>query len=178
MDIGTVLAADESSKILWKDSTGRPLKQQWPQVNGKTRQHWSSDQLNWSRKSSFFGRCLLSSWFIISWNLPFRASILESSSKQNPVRAKGKRWKYYTDNKDRFPEDLVQCMEICRLADLMCSSIHAGVCLYCCRFLFHGFLYLIQYVDTTIRNTEGAVWRPQYSPRLLYWPKPIGLRSV
>ena len=25
-----------------------------------------------------------------------------------------------------------------------------------------------------IRNTEEAVWGPQYSPRLSYWPRPIG----
>ena len=29
-----------------------------------------------------------------------------------------------------------------------------------------------------LRNTEGAVWGSQYSPRLLYWPRPIGCLSV
>ena len=31
---------------------------------------------------------------------------------------------------------------------------------------------------TNIRNTEEAVWGPQYSPRLLYWPRPVGPQSV
>ena len=31
--------------------------------------------------------------------------------------------------------------------------------------------------NTSIRNTEEAVWGSQYSPRLSYLPKPIGPRS-
>ena len=29
-----------------------------------------------------------------------------------------------------------------------------------------------------IRNTEEAVWGPQYSPRPSYWPRPVGSQSV
>ena len=32
--------------------------------------------------------------------------------------------------------------------------------------------------NTNIRNIGEAVWGPQYSPRLLYWPRPIGPWSV
>ena len=32
--------------------------------------------------------------------------------------------------------------------------------------------------DINIRNTEEAVWGPQYSPRLSCWPRSIGPRSV
>ena len=33
-------------------------------------------------------------------------------------------------------------------------------------------------ISINIRNTEEAVWGPQYSPRLSYWPRPIALRSL
>ena len=33
-------------------------------------------------------------------------------------------------------------------------------------------------MHTNIRNTEKAVWGPQYSPSLSYWPRPVGPRSV
>ena len=36
-----------------KSSIGQPLKHQRPQFNGKTKQHWLADQLNWSRLSIF-----------------------------------------------------------------------------------------------------------------------------
>ena len=32
--------------------------------------------------------------------------------------------------------------------------------------------------DIDIRNTKEAVWGPQHSTRLLYWPRPLGPRSV
>ena len=40
---------------------------------------------------------------------------------------------------------------------------------------------IINYVNlavTNIRNTEEAECGPQYSPRLSYWPRPVGPRSV
>ena len=55
--MGAVLVADKSDEILWKRSIGRPLKHQRPKYNGKTKQHWSGDQLNQSRGS--FLICLL-----------------------------------------------------------------------------------------------------------------------
>ena len=41
----------------------------------------------------------------------------------------------------------------------------------------HG-QYMVSSGHNNIRNTEKAVWGPLYFPRLLYWPRPIGLLSV
>ena len=44
--------------------------------------------------------------------------------------------------------------------------------------LFHLTRRLICTHINNMRNKEGAVWEPQYSPGLSYRPRPIGLHSV
>ena len=43
------------------------------------------------------------------------------------------------------------------------------------RYMYNGIMIDTHMNINNIRNTEEAELGPQYSPRLLYWPRPVGI---